>query len=57
MTPLGRRTAVFLTRLHAHLFTPALAEIAEDPPTNRPLRRALDNLDRLVADQVRRLAA
>jgi hypothetical protein len=57
VTPLGRRTAVFLTRLHAHLFTPALAEITEQAPPNRPLRNALDNLDRLVADQVRRLAA
>lgn len=57
ITPLGRRTALFLTRLHAHLFTPALAELAEDPPPNRPLRNALDHLDRLLADQARRLAA
>jgi hypothetical protein len=53
VTPLGRRTAIFLTRLYAHLFTPALAALAD----GRPLRQALDKLDRIVAEQARRLAA
>jgi len=57
VTPLGRRTALFLTRLYAHLFTPAMADISDASPMPGPLRTALDNLDRLVADQARRLAA
>lgn len=57
ITPLGRRTAVFLTRLHAHLFTPALAELTDDSPLACPLRNALDQLDHLIDDQARRLAA
>jgi len=57
ITPLGRRAAVFLTRLHAHLFTPALADLSDAAVGSRPLRNALDQLDRLIADQARRLAA
>jgi hypothetical protein len=57
VTPLGRRLATYLTRLYAHLFTPALADLAEAGHFVGPLRAALDNLDRLVADQARGLAA
>jgi hypothetical protein len=58
VTPFGLRAAVFYSRLHAHLFRPALAAIMDAHPThNSRIHAAFITLDHIVADQARRLAA
>jgi hypothetical protein len=58
VTPFGLRTAVFYSRLHAHLFRPVLAEIAAPNTRDHPaIRRAFDTLDQIIEDHARRLAA
>jgi hypothetical protein len=58
VTPFGLRAAVFYSRLHGHLFRPALAAIMpHDTPDNSRLRTAFTALDQVLEDQARRLAA
>jgi len=58
VTSFGLRAAVFYSRLHAHLFRPALATIIPaHTPDNSRVRAAFNTLDQLLGDQARRLAA
>jgi hypothetical protein len=58
VTPFGLRTAVFYSRLHAHLLRPALAKITAPNTRHHPaIRKAFDHLDQIIEDHARRLAA
>jgi len=58
VTSFGLRAALFYSRLHDHLFRPALSTLM--PPAihdDSPLRAAFTAFDRVLQDQARRLAA
>ncbi len=58
LTPFGLRVAVFYSRLHGHLFRPALSILmAGDVPAPSRLRAAFTAIDQVLADQAKRLAA
>jgi len=58
VTSFGLRAALFYSRLHDHLFRPALSTLV--PPAiqdDSPLRAAFTAFDRVLQDHARRLAA
>jgi hypothetical protein len=58
VTPFGLRAAFFYSRLHGHLFRPALATfMPQDIPDHSHLRAGFTALDHALQDQARRLAA
>jgi hypothetical protein len=58
VTPFGLRAAVFYSRLHSHLFQPALSTLMRpDVPNPSRLCTLFNAIDQLLQDQARRLAA
>ena len=47
ITPLGKRVALFFTKLHARLIRPGLSQLFDGCPKapNRPLAKAIHGLD------------
>lgn len=50
VTHMGFRAALFISRCYARLLRPGLADLAPDcqPPASVPLRRAFENIDRVI---------
>jgi hypothetical protein len=58
VTPFGLTTAVFLTQVHAHTLRPGLATVMPEAlPNGSLLQRAFRNLEKVMADHCRGLAA
>jgi hypothetical protein len=57
LTPFGLRVAVFYSRLHNHIFHPALSQAMPAATDNSRLRAAFTALDNLLQAHARRLAA
>lgn len=53
VTDHGLRIATFLTRVHARLVRPGLADLLDDSALPTPIRRHLDRFDTAVADLTR----
>jgi hypothetical protein len=59
ITPTGRTSALFMSRLYAHVLMPGLAEVADERPCAQPspLLQCFRRLDQAVAQHARKLAA